>query len=311
MAPRREWGSERPTPAQVTREQRAEPAVGSPPGTAANEALVGTPGGEGRGSGLATLRAGARPGQGAALAGCTLHRPPPHTHPRVRKAQGEWPTGAGNSAAPTPVPTGRGSSRRRPEPGTPHPAATTGWPRSAPGKTGRAEAPAPGSRHRGLAGTSALASCCRPVTHRASPGPGLHQRAGPVASSRRGWWPDQSLGALPPALPHGSTLGRGRRWPPAPSVAVMTTDLCVVGGGWRCEEIGRSRGWPCGFGPGSALPQVPAPAAAPPAGLCGLQQDARCPHPPPRPAQLRDAPSRRPTAPPCPPVALGARQGKL
>lgn len=173
MAPRREWGSERPTPAQVTREQRAEPAVGSPPGTAANEALVGTPGGEGRGSGLATPRAGARPGQGAALAGCTLHGPPP-PHPRVRKAQGEWPTGAGNSAAPTPVPTGRGSSRRRPEPGTPHPPATTGWPRSAPGKTGRAEAPAPGSRHGGLARTSALASRCRPVTHRASPGPGLH-----------------------------------------------------------------------------------------------------------------------------------------
>lgn len=77
MAPRREWGSERPTPAQVTREQRAEPAVWSPPGTVANEALVGTPGEEGRGSGLATPRAGARPGQGAALAGCTLHGPPP------------------------------------------------------------------------------------------------------------------------------------------------------------------------------------------------------------------------------------------
>lgn len=208
MAPRREWGSERPTPAQVTREQRAEPAVGSPPGTAANEALVGTPGGEGRGSGLATLRAGARPGQGAALAGCTLHGPPPHTPglgrrresgPRARETvlppprspQGGGPRGAGLSLGPpTPPPPPGGlallqerQEGRRP----PHQeAGTEGWQGRLPSPP--AAAPSPTGPLRAPASTAA-------------------QRAGPVASPRRGWWPDQSLGALPPALPHGSTPG--------------------------------------------------------------------------------------------------------
>lgn len=219
MAPRREWGSERPTPAQVTREQRAEPAVGSPPGTAANEALVGTPGGEGRGSGLATPRAGARPGQGAALAGCTLHGPPPHTPglgrrresgPRARETvlppprspQGGGPRGAGLSLGPpTPPPPPGGlallqerQEGRRP----PHQeAGTEGWQGRLPSPP--AAAPSPTGPLRAPASTAA-------------------QRAGPVASSRRGWWLDQSLGALPPALPHGST--------PGPRTMVASSAFC-------------------------------------------------------------------------------------
>lgn len=191
-----------------------------------------------------TSWAGSRPGR--------LHpprTPPPHTPglgrrresgPRARETvlppprspQGGRPRGAGLSLGPpTPPPPPGGlallqerQEGRRP----PHQeAGTEGWQGRLPSPP--AAAPSPTGPLRAPASTAA-------------------QRAGPVASPQRGWWPDQSLGALPPALPHGST--------PGPRTTVASGAFC------GCDDDRPVCGWGGGGGARKLAGPVGGPVAS-------------------------------------------------
>lgn len=251
--------------------QEAEGGAGSgvSPGTEANEALVGAPGGEGRGSGPATLRAGARPGQGARPG--RLHPPqtPPNTPGLGRRR--EVARGRGQTVLAPQCPQGGGSSQRRPEPGTALPGSGLGRSGGPPSQrvaslcSRKGGAPAPGSRLVLQPAPRAGGDVCPrlplpPVAPGAPWGPGppscAKSRAhgdlleGLVAGQAQGSGPEPGGPATCSAM--GSTQGRRVT---APSVAVQTADTrksddyrpCVVGSGGGCKETGRSCGWRGGF----------------------------------------------------------------
>lgn len=292
---------------------------------------MGAPGGEGRGSGPAALRAGARPGQGARPG--RLHPPqtPPNTPGLGRRR--EVAHGRGQTVLAPQCPQGGGSSQRRPEPGTALPGSGLGRSGGPPSQrvaslcSRKGGAPAPGSRLTLQPAPRAGGDVCPrlplpPVAPGAPWGPGppscAKSRAhgdlleGLVAGQAQGSGPEPGGPATCSAM--GSTQGRRAM---APSVAlfrqqtpgrVTTTDRVWLEVGAGARRLAGPAGGAVASDLARQYRGCRHPAAAPPAGLCGLWGGCPLPAFPPK---TRAAPIQEARIPSCPPVALGAQGGEL